>query len=531
MRAWLGVGLLAAAGAATSGVAAAAAAGAGTATTDGTAVAQPSGASLVDAAESGATSLALSLIDRGADVNATQSDGTTALMWAAHRDDRALIDRLLKAHAKVEVVNDYGASALSEAARFGDVTAVEALLKAGADPDSPNADGQTALMLVARTGNVPVARLLIRYGARVDAKERVRGQTALHWAAAESNAGMVELLLRHHADPNARSLLNADRRQVSAEPRIQWRPPGGLTPLLYAARQGCLECVQDLVKGGADPNLPDPDGITPLLIATENFHFDAAAYLLQHGASANQWDWWGRTPLYAAVDLNTLPTGGRPDHLSLDTTTSLKMIELLLDAGANPNAQLKLFPPFRAIGADRGADLMLTIGTTPLIRAAKAGDTAAIRLLLAHGADPNVPNSLGITPLMAAAGLDSDDIDTRGAYVTQPEAIASIALFLAAGVDINAVDNGGQSALHGAAYRGWDDVVKYLVAHHADLYLKDKRGFIPLDTALGRSDGHGRNHSQFVDHAETAALLRQLMAGQAKTAAVSPPVRSASAAL
>jgi ankyrin repeat protein len=204
------------------------------------------------------------------------------------------------------------------------------------------------------------------------------------------------------------------------------------------------------------------------------------------------------------------------------------MIELLLDAGANPNARLKLFPPFRAIGADRGADLMLTIGTTPLIRAAKAGDTAAIRLLLAHGANPNLPNSLGITPLMAAAGLGSDDVDTRGAYATQQEAIASIALFLTAGVDINTVDNRGQSALHGAAYRGWDDVINYLAAHRADLYLKDARGFIPLDTALGRSDGHGRGHAQFVDHAETADLLRRLMASTPKTASITPPVQSAS---
>ncbi len=506
MKAGLGVGLLAGALAAV-GVASAA---------------QPSGLALVQAAEDGETQGALAMIARGADVNATQSDGTTALMWAAHRDDRALIDRLLAAHANVKAFNDYGASALTEAARFGDAAVIEELLRAGADPDSPNADGETALMLVARLGNVPAAERLIEYGAHVNAKERLRGQTALHWAAAESQPDMVRLLLRHHADPNARSLLNLDRRQVSSEPRIQWQPPGGLTPLLYAARQGCLECVEDLARSGADLNLSDPDGITPLLIATENFHFDVAAYLLKKGADPNRWDWWGRTPLYAAVDLNTLPTGGRPDHISLDDTTCLRMIELLLDAGANPNAQLRLFPPFRAIGADRGADLLLTIGTTPLIRAAKAGDTAAIRLLLAHGANPSLPNSLGVTPLMAAAGLGSDDIDTRGAYVTQQDAIASIALFLAAGVDINAVDNRGQSALHGAAYRGWDDVIRYLAAHQANLNLKDSRGFEPVDTALGRSDGHGRNHAQFVEHAETAALLRQLMASEAGSTRVTP---------
>jgi uncharacterized protein len=492
----------------------------------GTAAAQQSGAALADAAEKGETSLALALIDQGANVNVEQSDGTTPLMWAAHRDDRVLIDRLLKAHADVRLMNAYGATALSQAAEFADVAVIKQLLAAGADPDSPNGAGETALMIVAREGNVPAARLLIRHGAHVDAIEKVRGQTALHWAAAASQPQMVRLLLRAHADPNARSKLDRDQRQVSSEPRIQWRPPGGITPLLYAARQGCLGCVKNLLAGGADVNLPDPDGITPLLIATENFHFDVAVYLLAHGANANQWDWWGRTPLYAAVDLHTLPAGGRPDHRSLDKTTSLRMIELLLDAGANPNAQLKLFPPFRSIGADRGADLMLTIGTTPLIRAAKAGDTAAIKLLLAHGASPSLPNSLGITPLMAAAGLGSDDIDTRGKYVTQQAAIDSIALLLAAGANIDAVDNRGQSALHGAAYRGWNDVVKYLAAHHADLYLKDARGFLPVDTALGRSDGHGRNHSQFVDHADTAALLKRLMASTPASVQVAPIVQA-----
>jgi len=226
------------------------------------------------------------------------------------------------------------------------------------------------------------------------------------------------------------------------------------------------------------------------------------------------------------VDLHTLPTGGRPDHLSLDVTSSQKLIELLLEAGANPNAQLKLFPPFRAIGADRGADLMLTIGTTPLIRAAKAGDVEVIQLLLAHGANPSLPNNRGITPLMAAAGLGSDEIDTRGAFVTQQEACAAIDVLLAKGADINVVDERGQSALHGAAYRGWNDVVKHLVAQHADLYAKDLRGFTPVDTALGRSDGHGRNAGQFIAHEDTAAVLKQLMADTPPPASA-PPLKMA----
>ena len=483
------------------------------------------GAPLVELAQSGQSAQAIALIEQGADVNAASADGSTALLWAVHRDDRPLIRRLLKAHAQVATANRYGATAMLEAAAFGDVAVMEQLLEAGADPGTANPDGETALMFVAHTSNVKAAQLLLEHGAQVDATERLRSQTALHFAAAQSQPAMVQLLLRHHANPNARTVINKDQRQVSPEPRVQWRPPGGLTPLLYAARQGCLQCVQILLKAGAAVNMNDPDGISPLLIATENFHFDTAVYLLKAGANPNHWDWWGRTPLYAAVDLNTLPYGGRADRPSLDTTTSLKMIEVLLDAGANPNAQLKLFPPFRQIGSDRGADEMLTIGTTPLIRAAKAGDTAAIRLLLAHGAKADLCNNLGITPLMAAAGLGSNEIDTRGKYVTQKEANAAIDLLVAAGADINAVDNRGRSALHGAAYWGWDDVVRNLVRHHADLSVKDSRGHTPVDTAMGRADGHGRGGAGKVVNEATAKLLQQLASSTATAGA--PPITPA----
>ena len=160
-----------------------------------------------------------------------------------------------------------------------------------------------------------------------------------------------------------------------------YRPFGGLTPLLFAAREGCLECVRALVEAGANVDLPDPKGVTPLFLAIDNFHFDTAALLIEAGANPNKWDWWGRTPLYSAVDVNTLPHGGRADRRSVDTTTSTEIIELLLEAGAWPNVQLKLLPPYRHIGDDRGCDLMLVTGTTPLLRAAKTFDTAAIELL------------------------------------------------------------------------------------------------------------------------------------------------------
>ena len=497
----------------------------------GTAGAAP--VSLVDTAQQQDSAQALALIDHGADVNATAADGTTPLMWAAHSGDFALVQALLKAHAKVDVSNSYGTNAMLQAAQSGDVRILEALLASGANVESPNPDGETALMLVARAGNIDAARMLLKHGANVNAHENFRGQTALIWAAAESQPEMVKLLIAAHADVNARSVLNSNRRQVTGEPRAQARPPGGMTPLLYAARQGCLGCVKYLAEGKADLNLADPEGITPMLIATENFNFDIAAYLVKQGADVNRWDWWGRTPLYAAVDLNTLPYGGRADHLSMDDTSSLKLIEILLNAGANPNAQLKLFPPYRALGADRGGDTLLTIGTTPLLRAAKAGDAPAIKLLLAHHALPDLSNNADVTPLMAAAGVGTSGVDTRGKYKTQAEASEAIKLLVAGGANVNAVDVRGLTALHGAALLGSDDVVRTLAAQNARLDAKDKRGVTPLDMALGKGGGLGRGGEGATLHQSTADLIKQLLANNAQggpAQPVAPPTAANAAA-
>ncbi len=470
-------------------------------------------ASLVDLVKQGNRQAAIAMIDQRANVNTPTSDGTTALHWAAHNGDVELIDRLLRAGADAKAKNQFGATPMSEAAFLGNVAIIEKLLNAGADPDSPGADGQTALMVVARTDNVAAAKLLLEHGAHVDAREKQKEQTALMWASAESQPGMVRELIAQGADVNAHSQVNEWLAQVSSEPRAQHQSYGGYTPLLYATREGCLSCVQSLVEAGAKLNLPDPEGVTPLIMAITNAHFDAAKYLIEKGALVDKWDWWGRSPLYCAVDMNTIPHGGRADGPSLDETTPLQIIELLLNKGANPNLQLKLLPPFRNVGADRGVDQMLTIGATPLLRAAKALDAPAIKLLLAHGALVNLPNIRGTTPTMAAAGLGSVDADTRGVFTTpdvQQRSLASLDLLLAAGGEIKAADNRGQTPLHGAAFWGWNDVVQFLVDHHANLNAVDLKGKTPIDSAMGRAGGNSRGGQRIDVHEDTAALLKKL---------------------
>src|SRR5215470_2939700 len=405
---------------------------------------------------------------------------------------------------------------LVDAVKSGDRTAALALLQQKVNVNAPEADGTTALHWAVQRDDLDLVERLIKAGANVNAVDKFHEQTALIWAAAQSQSGMVKVLVDAGADVNARSRVNNWERQVTAEARAIARPSGGLTPLLYATRQGCAECVKILAEAGADLDLGDPDNVSPLLMASLNGHWDTAEYLINKGANVNKWDWWGQNPLYAAVDLNTIPHGGRPDRPSLDETTSFDIIKLLLDKGANPNLQLKLLPPFRSLGADRGVDQMLTIGTTPLLRAAKAMDAPVIELLLKHGANLNLPNIRGMVPIVAAAGVGSVDADTRGWFTTedvQQRAIASLELLLKAGGDVNTSDpQRGSTLLHGAAFWGWNDVVKYLVQKGAKLDAKDNRGFTPIDSALGKAGGNSRGGQRIDVHQDTADLLMQLMA-------------------
>ena len=472
----------------------------------------PSAAPLAAAVKAGQRAAAIDMIaKKSADVNAAEADGSTALLWAANGNDADLVARLLKAGANPNVHNQLGSTPLAEATFNANTNMVQALLDAGADPNAVGPDDQTPLMLIARTSNVAAAKLLLEKGAKANAKEKQREQTALMWAAASSQGPMTRELLAHGAEVDAKSAPDLMTPLVSAEPRAQPRPPGGMTAMLFAVREGCIDCVKALLEKGAKIDLPDPEGVTPLISAVFNAHFDVAKYLIEQGANVNRWDWWGRTPLYLAVDYNTLPHGGRPDQPSLDDTLPIDLIRILLDKGANPNIQLKLFPPFRSTGNDRGLDGMLTIGTTPLLRAAKALDAPAIKLLLEHGAIVDLPNSQEMTPTLAASGMGSTDADTRGNYTTpdvQERSIASLDLLLAHGGQINGVAGRfKQAPIHGAAFWGWNTVVEYLLKKGADINLKDSRGFTAVDYAMGRAGGNSRGGQRIDVHKDTADLI------------------------
>lgn len=467
--------------------------------------------SLLAAAEAGDHDAAIRLLDGKADPTAAGADGTTALHWAARNDDLELAQRLLEAGASAKVRNRFGVSPTYLAAVNGSAKMLKLLLDAGADPNETGNEGETVLMTAARTGNPAAVELLLERGADVHAREHWHGQTALMWAAGECHAEVVRELTQHGADVNARSAEEQWQRQVTAEPRAKWLPPGGMTPLLFASRQGCLDSVRALIKLGADVNATTPDGISAVVSALINGHYDVAATLVDAGTDPNLYDDTGRGALYAAIDFNTMPASNRPAPYVLDNAhTALDVARMLLEHGAQVNAELKTLPPYRA-KLDRGNDMMLTTGTTPMLRAAKAGDLPAMQLLLKHGADPKLATKQGIDPLMAAAGLGTTEQDTTGRYKTQAQAIEALKLLLARGLDINAADKQGRTALHGAALQGYDDVVRFLAAHGARLDVKDRNGFTPLDTALGRAGGFGFAGKEGVVHESTAALLRKLM--------------------
>ncbi len=469
------------------------------------------------------------------DVNVLAPDGSTPLMWAVFSADHEMVDALLKRGAKVNVKNQYGASALTEAIRLQDMALFKRLLEAGADVNSPNLDNQTALMLAISVGQPEMALELIRRGADVTAVETFRGQTALMWAAGNNQPEVVDALLAKGGarQVNLRARHDDWARQMTSEPRAQFgsRHTGGLTALLYATRSGCYKCAVSLVKAGADVNLPNPDGVTPLINAIDNRRFDIAMFLLDSGANPHTWDWHGRTPLYVAVTMNGSsgagprgpggpgggaaaggaggpggfgpagfggPGAGAPQPAR--GPSALDVINRLLEMGVDPNHELTQKRPY-GTGGGRFQEYDRRGGAGPLMIAAMNYDQAAIRALLKHGAEVDLPNVFRMTPFMVATGMSGTGND--GAAGPSGERVfRALDLLLEGGADINArvigshrrtsalvsyvpsrKDQEGRTALIAAAARGNEPMVRYLLEHGADHRMRDAAGMTALDAA------------------------------------------------
>src|SRR5262249_12643652 len=350
---------------------------------------------------------------------------------------------------------------IAEAAELGDVRMVKMLLDAGAEPEGANPDGQTALMLAVKTGETAVADLLIKAGAKVNTIETFHHQTPLMWAVAapKNTVAMVKLLLANGADVKPRALYTDWPSQITSEPRAQYRPVGGLTALLYAARDGCYDCVEALIAGGADVNMPTPEGVTSLMLALDNDHNDVAKLLLDRGANPQLWDWWGRTALYIVIDRRETNGGGgrgaasgggrggrggaapaarggsRPGFSSMD------IVNALLAAGVDLNPQLNMHRPSRSGNSGRFIDPLLNTGCTPLLRATMGGDSEVVRALLNKGANPNI-NDMGLTPFLVAAGVGPGNKGGTGLAAETskggPVNMELMEMLLQHGADINA---------------------------------------------------------------------------------------------
>ncbi|HUS07859.1 MAG TPA: ankyrin repeat domain-containing protein [Bryobacteraceae bacterium] len=450
------------------------------------------------------------LLERHADPNALQVDGTTALHWAAYQDDFETVQLLLRARANVKAANRYGVTPLALAAMNGNGKMVELLLQAGADPNTSLPGGETALMTAARTGKMDAVKALLAGGADIHAKETHHGQTALMWAAAEGHAQVVAALIQAGAD-------------------FRQRLESGFTPFLFAVREGHLGVVQTLLKAGANVNetveTVKPSerklasgagapraGTSALVLAVLNGHFELAASLLDASADPNAGA-QGYTALHAITWVRK-PGGGDNDPAPQGSgnLTSLALVKKLVASGANTNARMS-----KKISV--GLTGLNTLGATPFLLAARTADAELMRFLASLGADPLLPNADNSTPLMAAAGLGTRSPGEDAG--TEREVLEAVQAALDLGANIDAVDNNGETAMHGAAYKNLPAVVQLLADKGANIEVwnrKNKHGWTPLIIAEGHRFGNFKPSPDTI-----AAFHRVLRAAGVATVAESEP--------
>ena len=532
-----------------------------------------------------------SLLDKKADVNAPQADGATAIQWAAYRNDLGMADLLIVAGANVKTPNREGATPLYLASINGSPAMIEKLLKAGADPNERGPHGETPLMLASRNGNTESIQVLLDRKADVNAKEKLRGTTALMWAAEQAHPAAVKLLIEHGADvraasnsdtrnarnnladtvtkrlnsrlgaigqargqgngksaPGAPPVPTAARAQNSPEPLgenaeaffvpSKITDGGGLTPLVYAAREDCMDCAKTLVEAGADVNQRTHYGWTALLTATQNRHYKLAAYLLDHGANPNIANNGGWTPLYLATDNRDIESGDYP--VRTPDLDHLDYIKLLLSKGANVNARIcgvASTTPSTCIGDSTETRNNFTMqwlfedGATPFLRAAQSGDVALMKLFLDHGANPKIFTAHNVTPLAVSSGIGW--VEGVTFEWSEAESLDAVKMCLALGIDPNVADDEGRTALHGAAHKGRTEVIQLLVDHGAKLDAHDGgsrdsingallgKTWIPLDWARGLVRVGVQSA---IPHPEAERLLIKLMTERGL--AIPPPPAS-----
>jgi ankyrin repeat protein len=469
---------------------------------------------VADAVKSGNVAAVRSLLQQRAPVDAAEPDGTTALHWAARADRPDLVQMLLRAGAQANGANRYGVTPLALAAVNGSAAVIEQLLDAGANPNAVAAEGETALMTASRTGRADAVRLLLDKGADPNAQESWMGETALMWAAGHNHPAVVTLLATRGASLDVRSKApEFPKVKVDLATMVTTAlPRGGFTAAMLAARQGAAEAIDALADAGADLDAGDPDGTTALNLAIINAHYEAAARLIERGANPNIGDSSGMTPLYAAIDMQYQdPLINRPLAKPSGPMRPMDVVKLLLAHGADPNARLRTPLLMRQHNAGDG---QLGEGATPLMRASKVSAVEFMRTLLDKGADPNLRLKNQTTALMIAAA--------RAGRNAGPEqgTIDAMALLLDRGADINAANDNGETALHIAVPRG-DALVRFLAERGANLSAKDKFERTALDVAMGVAGGGGGRGrggrgapAAPVVRESTAALLRELAAAR-----------------
>ena len=532
-----------------------------------------------DAAMKGDKAALRSLLEQKADVNAPQTDGATAIQWAAYRDDMEMADLLISAGANVKLANREGATALYLASIHGNPAMIDKLLNAGADPNERGPEGETPLMLASRAGNLDAIKVLLDHKADINAKDKIRGTTALMWASEQAHPAAVQLLIARGAnvsaatEPDTRNSRNNLANTVTqrlnssfgvvgqarargaasptspATPAASAGPPkktpdgeaggddvaiffgpprkkdgGGLTPLVYAAREDCLECAKILLDAGADVNQQTHYGWTALLTATQNRHYKLAAYLLDHGANPNVANNGGWSPLYLATDNRNIESGDYP--VRAPDMDHLDYIKLLIEKGANVNA--------RVCGTESGdkkcvgdstetrnnftMQWLFEDGATPFLRAAQSGDIPLMKLLLAHGADPKIFTAHNVTPLAVASGIGW--VEGVTFEWSEKETLEAVKMCLDLGIDPNVKDDEGRTSLHGAAHKGRPEVIQLLVDHGANLDAHDGgsrdsvngallgKTWVPLDWARGLVRVGVQSA---IPHSEAEKLLVKLM--------------------